>query len=47
MTIQLSDHFTYRKLIRFTLPSIAMMIVTSVCMVPVVFLVIKQPRYHY
>ncbi len=30
MTIQLSDHFTYRKLIRFTLPSIAMMIVTSV-----------------
>lgn len=28
--IQLSDHFTYRKLIRFTLPSIAMMIITSV-----------------
>ncbi len=30
MTIQLSDHFTYRKLLRFTLPSIAMMIVTSI-----------------
>ena len=30
MNIQLSDHFTYRKLIRFTLPSIAMMIFTSV-----------------
>ncbi len=30
MHIQLSDHFTYRKLIRFTLPSIAMMIFTSI-----------------
>ncbi len=30
MTIQLSDHFTYRKLLRFTLPSIAMMIFTSI-----------------
>ncbi len=30
MRIQLSDHFTYRKLIRFTMPSIAMMIFTSV-----------------
>ena len=30
MTIQLSDHFTYRKLIRFTLPSITMMIFTSI-----------------
>ncbi|MBO7176007.1 MAG: polysaccharide biosynthesis C-terminal domain-containing protein, partial [Clostridia bacterium] len=30
MTIQLSDHFTYRRLIRFTLPSIAMMIFTSI-----------------
>ena len=29
MNIQLSDHFTYRKLIRFTLPSIAMMIFSS------------------
>ncbi len=28
--IQLSDHFTYKKLIRFTLPSIAMMIFTSI-----------------
>ncbi len=30
MTIQLSDHFTYKKLFRFTLPSIAMMIFTSI-----------------
>lgn len=30
MKIQLSDHFTYRKLFRFTLPSIAMMIFTSI-----------------
>ncbi len=30
MKIQLSDHFTYGKLIRFTLPSIAMMILTSI-----------------
>lgn len=28
--IQLSDHFTYRRLIRFTMPSIGMMICTSV-----------------
>ena len=30
MKIRLSDHFTYRKLLRFTLPSIAMMIFTSI-----------------
>lgn len=30
MRIQLSDHFSYARLFRFTLPSIAMMIVTSV-----------------
>ena len=30
MKIQLSDHFTYQRLFRFTLPSIVMMIVTSV-----------------
>jgi putative MATE family efflux protein len=30
MTIQLSDHFTYKKLIQFTLPSIGMMIFTSI-----------------
>lgn len=30
MAIQLSDHFTYGRLIRFTLPSIAMMIFTSI-----------------
>ena len=30
MKIQLSDHFTYGKLLRFTLPSIIMMIFTSI-----------------
>lgn len=30
MKIHLSDHFTYKKLIKFTLPSIAMMIFTSI-----------------
>lgn len=30
MKIQLSDRFTYKKLLRFTLPSIAMMIFTSI-----------------
>lgn len=30
MKIQLSDHFTYRRLLRFTVPSIAMMIFTSI-----------------
>ena len=30
MKIKLSDHFTYSKLFRFTLPSIAMMIFTSI-----------------
>lgn len=30
MNIQLSDHFTLKRLLRFTLPSIAMMIFTSV-----------------
>ena len=30
MEIRLSDHFTYRKLLRFTLPSIVMMIFTSI-----------------
>lgn len=29
-SIQLSDHFTYKKLLRFTLPSIVMMVFTSV-----------------
>lgn len=33
MKIQLSDHFTYGKLIKFTLPSIAMMIFTSIYLV--------------
>lgn len=30
MNIKLSDHFTYGRLIRFTLPSVAMMIFTSI-----------------
>ena len=30
MHIQLSDHFTYQKLLRFTAPSIMMMIFTSI-----------------
>lgn len=30
MRIQLSEHFTYRKLLRFTFPSIVMMIFTSI-----------------
>lgn len=30
MAIQLSEHFSYRKLMRFTLPSIAMMIFSSI-----------------
>ncbi len=30
MKIQLSDHFTYKKLLKFTLPSIIMMIFTSI-----------------
>lgn len=30
MNIQLSDHFTYKRLFRFTIPSIFMMIFTSI-----------------
>ena len=30
MSIQLSDHFTYKKLLRFTFPSIIMMVFTSI-----------------
>ncbi len=30
MKIQLSDHFTYKKLLRFTLPSIIMLVFTSI-----------------
>ena len=30
MTIQLSEHFTYSRLVRFTLPSVAMMLFTSI-----------------
>lgn len=30
MTIQLSEHFTYKKIFRFALPSIVMMVFTSI-----------------
>ena len=30
MNIQLSEHFTYKKLLRFILPSIIMMVFTSI-----------------
>lgn len=30
MNIQLSEHFTYRKLLRFTFPSIVMMVFSSI-----------------
>ena len=30
MNIQLSDHFTYKRLVRFVLPSIIMMVFTSI-----------------
>ena len=30
MSIQLSDHFTYGKLLKFSLPSILMMVFTSI-----------------
>lgn len=30
MRIQLSDHFTYKRLLRFVMPSIVMMIFTSI-----------------
>lgn len=30
MTIQLSDHFTYKKLLRFCFPPIVMMLFTSI-----------------
>lgn len=38
MRIQLSEHFTYRNLLRFTLPSVIMMVCTSIyCVVDGVF----------
>ena len=30
MRIKLSDHFTYKKLLRFALPSVIMMVFTSI-----------------
>ncbi len=29
-TVQLSDHFTYKRLLRFILPSVVMMVFTSI-----------------
>lgn len=47
MKIQLSDHFSYDKLIKFTLPSIAMMILTSVySVVDGFFFRIMQVKHH-
>lgn len=38
MEIKLSDHFTYKKLLRFVLPSIVMMVFTSIyCVVDGLF----------
>ena len=33
MNISLSDHFTYKKLLRFTFPSIGMVVLTSIYVV--------------
>ena len=30
MKIKLSDHFTYGRLLRFTLPSVVMMVIASI-----------------
>lgn len=38
MRIQLSDHFTYKRLLRFVLPSILMILCTSVYSIVVAFL---------
>ena len=46
-TIQLSDHFGYRRLIRFTIPSILMMSFTSIYGVVDGFLYqISLERHH-
>ena len=38
MKIQLSEHFTYKKLLRFSLPSMVMMLFTSIyCVVDGLF----------
>lgn len=47
MKIQLSDHFSYDKLIKFTLLSIAMMILTSVYSVVDGFFVSNYAGKHY
>ena len=46
-TIQLSDHFGYRRLIRFTIPSILMMIFTSIYGVVMDFCIkFRLERHH-
>ncbi len=52
--IQLSDHFTYRKLLQFIILSIAMMIFTSIyglggvaALVTVFFMVRLRRKYGY
>lgn len=32
MGIQLSDHFTYQKLLRFTIPGMVMLAVLAICL---------------
>lgn len=39
--IRLSDHFDYRRLIRFTLPSIGMMVYASIILVALPFNVLQ------
>ena len=46
MKIRLSDHFTYSRLLRFTLPSVVMMIFTSIYGVVDGFFRIKLRRLY-
>lgn len=47
MKIQLSDHFTYKRLIRFVFPSIIMMICTSMySIIDGLFISILQEKQH-
>ena len=56
MNIQLSDSFTYKKLIKFTFPTVLMMIFTSIYGVvteimaftlTIAFILLKKSRYKY
>ena len=55
MQIQLSEHFSFKKLLRFVLPSIVMMIFTSIYSVAemfilrftAAFLIKQRHNYHY